>query len=308
MRDDMDRALREEAGQEGRYISQLDFYFEGKSYLNVYWSDADDENYETTSGWRHGASPYGTQPFKPSSISFAEGDVLVGTAALFYNSNLKAFAFEQKSLDGTSKFQVIEPFGASELPESADFLERVREDNTYDNTNWWTTELDVAAGSDPPQCMQNAVDTQLVGFATTNEGDNSKKIRSIQPIYYSESETVCGCLDGSPALSSKTVIESEPFKGTDTIGKLWANGQLDVVIDTILFVIALTLALGIIGCCLCFWSSYQFPKRKLAREPEFYEELARITKQKNDALDGEYQVYKQKGIRMFDKHSSSDNV
>jgi len=203
---------------------------------------------------------------------------------------------------------VIEPFGASELLTKASFDGRVAEDNTYENTNWWTTELDVAAGVDAPQCMQNAGRTQLVGFATTNEGDNSKKIRSIQPIYYSESETVCGCLDGSPALSSKTVIESEPFQGTDTIGKLWANGQLDVVIDTILFVIVLTLALGIIGCCLCFWSSYQFPKRKLAREPAFYEELARITKQKNDALDGEYQVYKQKGIRMFDKHSSSDNI
>ena len=115
---------------------------------------------------------------------------------------------------------------------------------------------------------------QLVGFATTNGGENSKRIRSIQPIYYSESKTVCDCLDGSPAIDDKTVKETEPFQGTDTIGKLWASGQLDVVIDTILFVIAVSLALGVIGCCLCYWSSYQFPKRRLAQEPAFYERLA----------------------------------
>ena len=92
------------------------------------------------------------------------------------------------------------------------------------------------------------------------------------------------------------------------IGKLWAKGQLDVVIDTILFVIALSLALGFIGCCLCFWSSYQFPKRKLAFEPEFYENLAKITKQKNDDKMIEYQKYKKYGIKMHDRAASSDQI
>ena len=65
---------------------------------------------------------------------------------------------------------------------------------------------------------------QLAGFASTNDGTDSKKIRSLQPIYYSTENSVCACLDGQPAVSDKTVKESEPFKGTDTIGKLWASG------------------------------------------------------------------------------------
>ena len=66
------------------------------------------------------------------------------------------------------------------------------------------------------------------------------------------------------------------------IGKLWASGQLDMVIDTILLLIVVTLTLGITGCCLCYWSSFKFPKRKLAMEPEFYEKLAEATRKKND--------------------------
>ena len=152
MRDDMDRVLKQEAGQGGRYVSQLDFYFEGKSYLNVFWSDREDSSYETTSGWRHGASPYGTQPFKPSDWPIGEGDVLVRTAALFYNNNLKAFGFEQKLADGGSKYIVIEPFGASE--EGGFLTNRVVEDNAYANTIWWTDEL-------TKECMNQAADTEL---------------------------------------------------------------------------------------------------------------------------------------------------
>ena len=152
MRDDMDRVLKQEAGQGGRYVSQLDFYFEGKSYLNVFWSDREDSSYETTSGWRHGASPYGTQPFKPSDWPIGEGDVLVRTAALFYNNNLKAFGFEQKLADGGSKYIVIEPFGASE--EGGFLTNRVVEDNAYANTMWWTDEL-------TKECMNQAADTEL---------------------------------------------------------------------------------------------------------------------------------------------------
>ena len=102
-------------------------------------------------------------------------------------------------------------------------------------------------------------------------------------------------------MSAITVMESEPFRGTDTIGQLWASGQLDVVIDTILFAIAVTLALGIVGCCLCFWSTYQFPKRKLANDAEFYEELAKIIKQKNDDKEAEYLKYKRHGIKLHDR-------
>ena len=74
----------------------MDFYFEGKSYLNVFWSDKADANFEEQSGWRHGASPYGTQPFYPSRLDLGQDATAVGPAALFYNDNLKAFAFEQK--------------------------------------------------------------------------------------------------------------------------------------------------------------------------------------------------------------------
>ena len=43
-----------------------------------------------------------------------------------------------------------------------------------------------------------------------------------------------------------TVVESEPFQGTDTIGKLWANGQLDVVVtDGFSGNVALKMAEGI---------------------------------------------------------------
>ena len=152
--------------------------------------------------------------------------------------------------------------------------------------------------------MADPGNTQLVGFATTNDGEDSKKIKSVQPIYYSDSETVCDCLNGQPEKSKNTVIESEPFKGSDMIGKLWASGQLDIVIDTILLMIAVVLILGITGCCLCYWSSFQFPKRRLAMEPEFYEKLAEITRKKNDEKAAEYQKYKKYGIKMHDRNAS----
>ena len=88
------------------------------------------------------------------------------------------------------------------------------------------------------------------------------------------------------------------------IGKLWARGQLDIVIDTILLLITVVLILGITGCCLCYWSSFQFPKRRLAMEPEFYEKLADITKKKNDEKAAEYQKYKKYGIKMHDRNAS----
>ena len=91
---------------------------------------------------------------------------------MFYNTNLKAFAFEILSNDGQSIYKVIEPFGVAVHESKVDFDIRVAEDREYDNTLWMTDEIE-------KECMLNALDTQLVGFATTNEGDNSKKIRSI---------------------------------------------------------------------------------------------------------------------------------
>ena len=60
MKDDMDRIVEQKVGQSGLYLSRIDFYFEGKSYINAFWSDKEDEEFKEVSGWRHGASPYGT--------------------------------------------------------------------------------------------------------------------------------------------------------------------------------------------------------------------------------------------------------
>ena len=68
MKDDMDRIVENNFGKDGVFLSKIDFYFEGKSYLNVFWSDQDEPDKPAISGWRHGASPYGTQPFYPSSF------------------------------------------------------------------------------------------------------------------------------------------------------------------------------------------------------------------------------------------------
>ena len=41
-------------------MNRIDFYFEGKSYLNAFWLDKEDELWEEKDGWMHGASPFGT--------------------------------------------------------------------------------------------------------------------------------------------------------------------------------------------------------------------------------------------------------
>lgn len=129
----MERVVETAVGENGRYISTVDFYFEGKSHLRVYWSDREDTSFAPVSGWRHGASPDGTQRFEPSTFDVAENGILVGPAALFYNNNLKAFAFEQK-LGDDSEIVVLEPFGASQYASLEEFNARVEGDNGYDNT------------------------------------------------------------------------------------------------------------------------------------------------------------------------------
>ena len=69
----------------------------------MFWADSEDSAYDE-SGWSHGASPYGTQPFYPSKFDIPDGNTaLVRPAALFYNDNLKAFAFEMTG-DGLSTY------------------------------------------------------------------------------------------------------------------------------------------------------------------------------------------------------------
>ena len=91
----MDRVEKYKVGQGESYMNRIDFYFEGRSYLNAYWQVTVNDELEEKEGWRHGASPFGTQPFYSSKFEIAETSRLIGPAALFYNDNLKAFAFEQ---------------------------------------------------------------------------------------------------------------------------------------------------------------------------------------------------------------------
>ena len=37
MKDDMDRVEKYQVGQENVFLNRIDFYFEGKSYLNAFW-------------------------------------------------------------------------------------------------------------------------------------------------------------------------------------------------------------------------------------------------------------------------------
>ena len=53
-------------------MNRIDFYFEGKSYLNAFWVNQAKEDADELEGWRHGASPFGTQPFYSSKFEVPE--------------------------------------------------------------------------------------------------------------------------------------------------------------------------------------------------------------------------------------------
>ena len=121
-------------------MNRIDFYFEGKSYLNAFWKDREDAEWEEQDGWMHGASPFGTQPFYSSNFEISDTSKLIKPAALFQDENLKAFAFEQILDSGLTTYQILEPFGSNALISKELFDEKVASDNAYENTIWWTND------------------------------------------------------------------------------------------------------------------------------------------------------------------------
>lgn len=68
--------------------------------------------------------------------------------------------------------------------------------------------------SDPNVLLKTSslinTDTTIVGFASSTSNDN-ELIRSIQPIYYSSTKSVCDSLAVSPTLGPNTKIAAEPL-------------------------------------------------------------------------------------------------
>ena len=63
------------------------------------------------------------------------------------------------------------------------------------------------------------------------------------------------------------------------------DGRFDTYLNLLFFTVFLIMCVTMICCCLCFFSNYQIPRRKLARDPQYYKEMEQRVKFKNQELE-----------------------
>ena len=72
------------------------------------------------------------------------------------------------------------------------------------------------------KCLQVQLsNTKIIGFAHTA---NETKIKSLQPLYYSEDNVVCSCLAKKADMTNVTLVAPEPYLGQILMVKLLSGG------------------------------------------------------------------------------------
>ena len=67
----------------------------------------------------------------------------------------------------------------------------------------------------------------------------------------------------------------------DFLTLLTKDGNFDKYLNFMAFVVILIMSFTMICCVLCFFSNYEMPRKTIAREQEYYREMASRVEMKN---------------------------
>lgn len=98
----------------------------------------------------------------------------------------------------------------------------------------------------------NLKGTKVVGFASTFAEKKGSDIASLQPIYFSESDSICDCLGESASVARDTVKLEAPPENESFLDKLTREGNLDAFVNLMISAICAIILVSIIICVLCF--------------------------------------------------------
>lgn len=98
----------------------------------------------------------------------------------------------------------------------------------------------------------NLRDTMIVGFASTVGDKDGGDIQSLQPIYYSQSPSICNCLTESASVARETVKLEAPPENESFLDRLTREGNLDTFVNLMISAICAVILISIIICVLCY--------------------------------------------------------
>ena len=164
--------------------------------------------------------------------------------------------------------QVLTAFGARNSDAST-YLTSFKSDFSYSQGSFnakYDQKQDGLLGpfADCERLTLQPVDTEVVGYATTFESENSDLINSVQPIYYTNESIICNCLNENPTIKRDTkMLVSQTITDEDFIDKLQREGKLDEFVKGILSGFILLVALAILTAILCCIHNRKPEKKKI---------------------------------------------
>ena len=263
--DDLDKVSELKVGQGKVYVSNINYLFEGKDFLQIGYRDVDDEDFREFS-WPHGGDNVSAKRF---NLLDQDSRILnIGWIHNLTKERMIAFMFvEHKRLGYDDRPWVLTAFNPRGVP-YYEFVDEVPGTLKQVETFQWNVEAAIGECS----MLGNVPLTQLVGFATTKITEHDDGIQSLQPIYFSYDQNMCDCLGENPVMSRNTVrVQDHPNE--NFFDRLQREGNLETFVNLVGFGILFIVVVSILVCVLCYFSKKQPRKVQMSYNSEVYSDL-----------------------------------